>query len=108
MYVLFVKVHVKPERLADYLKATAEVDARGSVGDEPGCFRFDVLQDEADPNTVYFYEVYRDKAAFEAHTRAPHFVKWRDTVKDWTDGSSEVVRAWTRFPPDADWQKQKV
>src|SRR5215475_6616909 len=36
-------------------------DARGAVYDEPGCLRFDVLQDAGDPNTIYLYEVYRDE-----------------------------------------------
>lgn len=108
MYVLFVKLKVKPEFLEQYLQATAEIDARGSVGTEPGCLRFDVIQDEADPTTVYFYEVYRDKTAFEAHLQAAHFAKWRDMVRDWTAGPGEVVRGWSYFPADADWQKQQL
>ena len=43
----------------------------------PGCLRFDVLQDQADDNHFYFYEVYRDEAAFQAHGQAPHFARWR-------------------------------
>jgi hypothetical protein len=27
------------------------------------------------------YEVYRDEAAFQAHTQAPHFLKFRDTIR---------------------------
>ena len=108
MYVLFVKVQIKPEFQKQYVESTVEIDARGSVGDEPGCYRFDVLQDEKDPNTVYFYEVYRDRAAFDAHAKAPHFLKWRDTVKDMTVGSAEVVFASTVFPEDAGWRKQEI
>jgi (4S)-4-hydroxy-5-phosphonooxypentane-2,3-dione isomerase len=108
VYVLFVKVKVKPEFLQPYLEATIAGDAKGSVGNEPGCYRFDVLQDEKDPNTVYFYEVYQDKAAFDAHASSPHFFQWRDTVKDWFEGPTEVVRAFTLFPADGQWKKQPI
>ena len=106
MYVLWVKVQVKPEFQQRYVEATVELDAKQSVSTESGCYRFDVLQDEKDPNTVYFFEVYRDRAAFEAHTQTPHIAKWRDTVKDWTVTSPEAVRASTVYPEDADWQRQ--
>jgi (4S)-4-hydroxy-5-phosphonooxypentane-2,3-dione isomerase len=108
MYVLFVKVQVKPEFRDQYVATTVSLDAKGSVGDEPGCYRFDVLQDEKDPNIVYFYEVYRDRAAFDAHTQAPHFLKWRDAVAGWTAGPTEVLRAFTVFPEDSGWQKQGI
>ena len=42
---------------------TIEVDALGSEKDEPGCLRFNVLQDAKDQNVYYFYEVYKDEAA---------------------------------------------
>jgi (4S)-4-hydroxy-5-phosphonooxypentane-2,3-dione isomerase len=32
-------------------------DARGSAYDEPGCLRFDVLQEAMETNTFYLYEV---------------------------------------------------
>jgi quinol monooxygenase YgiN len=71
MIAIWVKVKVKPEGRERFLKAI-EVDALGSEGDEPGCARFNVLQDAQDQNTYYFYEVYKDEAALEAHRAAPH------------------------------------
>src|SRR5262249_21546956 len=72
MFAIWVSVNVKPERKEEFLQAIEE-DARGSREDEPGCLRFDVLQDASDPNHYYFYEVYRDEAALEAHRAAPHY-----------------------------------
>jgi quinol monooxygenase YgiN len=66
-----------------------------------------VVQDEADPNRIWLYEVYRDQAAFEEHLKAPHYTKWRDTVKDWYAQPTEVARGSNIYPPDAAWQKQK-
>ena len=70
MLAMWVKVRVKPEARERFLKAI-EVDALGSERDEAGCMRFNVLQDGEDQNVYYFYEVYRDEAALEAHRAAP-------------------------------------
>ena len=66
MIAMLVKVRVKPDGKARFLKAI-EVDALGSERDEPGCYRFNVLQDQQDENIYYFYEVYEDQAALEKH-----------------------------------------
>ena len=79
MLAIWVKVRVKPEARERFLKAI-EADALGSERDEPGCLRFNVLGDRQDPNVYYFYEVYRDEAALEAHRAAPHYAVWRAAV----------------------------
>ncbi len=96
MLAMWVKVRVKPEGRDRFLKAI-EVDALGSERDEPGCMRFNVLQDQGDPNVYYFYEVYRDAAALEAHRAAPHYAVWR-AAADTLDGAPEATRTQTVFP----------
>ncbi len=71
-FAVWVQFDVKPGMLPAFLDA-ARLDAQGSVGNEPGCHRFDILQDPEVPNRVYFYEVYEDEAAFAAHREMPHF-----------------------------------
>ncbi len=105
MYSLFVKIQIKPEFREKYIEA-ALGDAVGSTRDEPGCYRFDVLQDSTEPNTIYFYEVYKDEAAFQEHTKQAHMIKWRDTVKDWNAKPTEAVRAHAIFPADEAWKRQ--
>ncbi len=105
MRVLIVKCQIKPEYRERFIAASLG-DAQGSVGNEPGCLRFDVVQDEADPNVIYFYEVYRDQAALDAHVGYPHFVKWRDTVKDWRTAPDLIWRGSSIYPPDGAWRKQ--
>ncbi|GIX49770.1 MAG: hypothetical protein KatS3mg131_3981 [Candidatus Tectimicrobiota bacterium] len=102
MLALLVTIQIKPEFREAFLQALLE-DARGSVSHEPGCLRFDVLQDQSDPNRVYLYEVYRDEAALAAHRQAPHYLTWRETVKDWF--AAEPVRQYctTIFPADGEW-----
>ena len=98
MIAMWVKVRVKAAEKERFLKAI-EVDALGSEGDEPGCLRFNVLQDEKDANVYYFYEVYKDQAALEAHRAAPHYAVWRAAV-DTLDGPTEPTRCVTVFPKE--------
>jgi autoinducer 2-degrading protein len=82
MYVVIVDLHVKPERLDEFLPAMVE-NASASLRDEPGCVRFDVVQDDADAGHLILYEIYRDRAAFEDdHLKRPHFLRWRDAVRE--------------------------
>jgi autoinducer 2-degrading protein len=99
MKALIVSVQMKPEYREQILKGALE-DARGSQHDEPGCLRFDVVQDDADPNRIYFYEVYTSEEAFQAHVQAPHFPAWRDLPKDWFAAPTQVVRGQTISPAD--------
>jgi autoinducer 2-degrading protein len=106
MLAMWVKVRVKPDERERFLKAI-EVDALGSERDELGCMRFNVLQDAQDPNVYYFYEVYRDQAALEAHRAAPHYAVWR-AAADTLDGPAEATRCQTVFPAAADyWTRDK-
>jgi quinol monooxygenase YgiN len=43
---------------------------------EPGCDRFDVLLSAAEPDRVFLYEVYKDRAAFQAHLKTAHFLEF--------------------------------
>jgi (4S)-4-hydroxy-5-phosphonooxypentane-2,3-dione isomerase len=104
MYVLFVRSQLKPEYREQFMKIAKE-DARGSNHDEPGCLRFDVLVDEKDANLIYFYEVYKDQAAFQAHQQTPHFFHYRDNIKpEWYVVPTQAVRSWSLYPADVDWK----
>jgi len=96
MLALWVKVRIKPNERERFLQAI-EADALGSERDEPGCLRFNVLQDQQDPNVYCFFEVYRDEAALEAHRAAPHYAVWR-AAADTLDGPVEATRCHTVFP----------
>ena len=103
MLVLIVDIQVKPEHLDAVLKGALE-DARGSQHDEPGCYRFDVVQDEKDPNHLFFYEVYKDEAAFQAHLKAPHFPAWSSLPQDSFARATTVVRGRNLSPSDAEYR----
>ncbi len=103
MICMLIEVHVKPSMLDEFLE-TITYDARHSEADEPGCLRFDVLRDNDDPLKFYFYEVYKDKAAQQAHRQMPHFAKWAAFMEKGLD--REIVRHATAniYPADADWR----
>lgn len=99
MLANWIKVRVKPDQRKRFLEAI-EFDAIASERDEPGCLRFNVLQDRNDENVYYFYEVYKDEAAIEAHRKTPHYEVWR-AAADTLDGPIERVETQTVFPADA-------
>ena len=99
MKVLIVSVHFKAE-FRDQVLAAAREDARGAQEDEPGCLRFDVIQDDKDPNRIYFYEVYRDDAAFELHRKQPHLAVWAGLPREAFASPTQVSRGQTISPSD--------
>lgn len=106
MISIFVTIQIAPGKRDAFVEAVLD-DAKGSVRDEPGCYRFDVLQDQSDLNRIYLYEVYADEAALEAHRQALHFLKWRSIVEDWFEGEPQRLFTSTIFPSDEGWSKQK-
>src|SRR3979411_622535 len=99
MFALVVSLKVKPESRDTFL-AAAQDDSVCSVRDEPGCLRFDVLEDQADANHFFFYEVYRDEAALQAHGRAEPFARWRAVSAEVLAEPTAVSRCTTLFPSD--------
>jgi len=102
MIALIVTVNIKPRFRGRFMEAMMG-DARGANEDEPGCLRFDVIQDAHDPNRIYLYEVYRDDAALEAHRKAPHYLKWRETVADWFATDTVRFEGTPVYPPEEAW-----
>ena len=106
MIAKWIKVRIKPDMRQRFLDAI-EVDAVGSEKNEPGCVRFNVLQDDSDKNIYYFYEVYRDQAAVEEHRAAPHYAVWK-AAADTLDGPTERIECTSVFPADeAYWTRNK-
>ncbi len=81
------------EGARDRFLQLVRANAAASVRDEPGCRRFDVLLPrDGDPSCVALYEIYDDRAAFEAHMRTPHFLAFRDAVRDLV--ARQTVEEW--------------
>jgi quinol monooxygenase YgiN len=103
MVILHVTNTVKPEHVSEYLEI-ARYDAEHSLKDEPGCLRFDVSQDRDQPNRFYFYEVYRDDAALDAHRQSPHFKLYFEKVQPWLASPPERRFGTNVIPSDDAWR----
>jgi len=83
MKITCVHVHVKPENIEQFRDAILE-NQKGTVL-EPGNIRFDILQQADDPTRFMLYEVFESDEAVKLHKETPHYLKWRDTVKDFME-----------------------
>ena len=92
MIALVVIIEIKPGFRRLFMEAMLD-DTQHSIQDEPGCLRFDVLEDREDSNRLFLYEVYEDDEALEIHGQTPHFLRWKETVKDWFASETAVYRA---------------
>lgn len=88
MYVVAVTFHVDAAHADAFLIAVTE-NARQSLECEPECHRFDVAVGENGPATVFLYELYTDRAAFDAHLASAHFKSFETLVSPWVT-SKEV------------------
>lgn len=96
MYVVTVEFVAKPEHAPPFREAMIE-NARASREREPGCRQFDVTLDPADGATIFLYEVYDDRAAFEAHCASAHFRDFDERTRDWV--ARKTVRIYERIDP---------
>lgn len=74
-YVIVVDFELVPGA-GDAFRALVDANARTSVREEAGCRRFDVFLPEGGRERVMLYEIYDDRAAFDAHCATPHFISF--------------------------------
>jgi quinol monooxygenase YgiN len=80
-YAVVVLFTIKPDALKAFTPLML-ANAQTSLLDEAGCQQFDVATDPACPNEVFLYEIYSDRAAFEAHLASAHFKEFDLAVAD--------------------------
>ncbi|MFD1218387.1 putative quinol monooxygenase [Microbulbifer celer] len=91
MFCIFIKVTLKPGCKDAYLKVIRQ-NAAASVENEPGCHRFDVLEDRESESLVYLYEIYASSEALQAHKETAHYRKDRPLINELI-AEQEVIRA---------------
>lgn len=92
MYVVTVEFTIEPGRVHAFLPLMID-NAKASREREPGCRQFDVCADPAAPDRIFLYEVYADRAAFDAHLASAHFKAFDRAVAPWI--AAKVVRTYT-------------
>ncbi|MGD9781779.1 MAG: putative quinol monooxygenase [Kiritimatiellia bacterium] len=101
MLIVHVHVHVKPECVEAFRRATID-NAQNSVR-EPGIARFDVVQQVDDPTRFTLVEAYRAAEAPAAHKATAHYTRWRDAVAEMMAEPRIGVKCANVFPEDAGW-----
>ena len=101
MFIVHVFVHVKPDRIEDFKRATLE-NARNSVL-EPGIARFDVVQHLEEPARFVLVEVYRTPEDPARHKETMHYQMWRDTVEDMMAEPRTSIKLTNLFPDEKGW-----
>jgi quinol monooxygenase YgiN len=91
MYVITVKFTVNPAHLPAFREAVV-AQAKNSLEQEAGCRQFDVSVAENNPCIVLLYEIYSDRAAFDAHLETEHFRAFDQLVTPWV--TNKVVNSW--------------
>lgn len=71
-YVIMVDFEIKPGAKIEF-RRLVDANARNSCSHEPGCRRFDVLEVPDQADRILLYEIYDDRAAFEAHVKTAHY-----------------------------------
>ena len=101
MVIVHVFVHVKPESIEEFKKASME-NARNSIL-EPGVSRFDVIQQNDEPGRFVLVEVYRSEKATLEHKQTLHYKQWKETVEAMMAEPRYSIRYTNIFPEDAGW-----
>ena len=101
MYVVFANIHALPEHREDYLQ-TLLTHAKNTRA-ELGCVRFDVLQDNEDPNCFRLYEVYLNQAAFNTHSANPSTSATLNKLAEWKERPSVLHACTNLSPTDNSW-----
>jgi quinol monooxygenase YgiN len=77
--VRIAEIEIDPDQLAAYKILLAE-EQEASVRLEPGVLMLHSVAIAAQPTQIRLLEVYADRAAYEAHIRSPHFVKYKTST----------------------------
>lgn len=80
--VRLAKLTIDPAKLSQYNQVLKE-QMTTAIRVEPGVLTYYAVADKKDPAKITILEIYADTLAYQAHIRTPHFLKYKDTVKDW-------------------------
>lgn len=90
MFAVTVVLKTDPTQ-REAFQALMRTNAQTSLAEEPGCHRFDICRNADDPDTVFLYELYDDRAAFEAHLQSAHFKSFDAAVADMVLGKEVIT-----------------
>lgn len=90
MFVVIANIQVKPE-CVEAFRAACVANSQGSL-QEPGCLRFDVLQQHDDPTRFALFEIYRTPEGFAAHKDTAHYAAWAEIAASMQAGQRSSAK----------------
>ncbi|MCK5886993.1 putative quinol monooxygenase [Alcanivorax jadensis] len=92
-YHVLVQFDIPPAKRDDFAKA-ALFDANGSLENEPGTLRFEVIRDENNPNRFYLDEVYESAEAFQQHCENETIKQFYEMVDSYAQGPNFLFKGY--------------
>lgn len=83
--VRIAELDIDPAELDAY-KALLREEIDASVRSEPGVLSLNAVSVKDNPAQIRILEIYADQAAYEAHLKTPHFLKYKN-------GTAGMVRS---------------
>jgi quinol monooxygenase YgiN len=101
MHIVHVFIHVKPDKLDEFIEAT-HANAAASL-QEPGIARFDFLQQVDERARFLLVEVYRTPEDAAKHKETAHYNRWREAVEPLLAEPRSRILYRNLAPADAGW-----
>ena len=100
MFIVIVLFDSKTEHRKELIDVLLEY-GRDVQQNEPDTVRFEIIHDLQNPNRFYLYEVYRDRAGFDAHAQRPEFGPRWEKLQGWLAAPpTHLCSGTSLFPPN--------
>jgi quinol monooxygenase YgiN len=80
-HIQIAEIEVDPAQLDSY-KAAVQEQIDAAIRLEPGVLVLYSVSSKDNPTRVTVFEIYRDRDAYLAHLKAPHFLKYKASVEN--------------------------
>ena len=80
-HIQIAEIVVDPAQLDAYKAAVTE-QIEAAIRLEPGVLALYSVSNKDNPSQITVFEIYRDREAYLAHLKAPHFLKYKATVEN--------------------------
>jgi (4S)-4-hydroxy-5-phosphonooxypentane-2,3-dione isomerase len=91
VYHIAVYFDVQPGHRQDFINAAIK-DGRDSGANEPGTLRFELIQDESDPNRFYLNEGYESAETFDVHAKGEYFQAFFAEITPYVTGPVWLIK----------------
>ena len=80
LHVQIATLEIDPSRIEEYRAAVAE-QIKSAIENEPGVLTLYAVADRSNPARITVFEIYQNRAAYEAHLKAAHFLAYKARVE---------------------------